>query len=50
MPDQPETPGQQMSRLIREAPGVTGRQRMLAAIRANWAKTTATTTEEKNRG
>ncbi|MFJ6846412.1 hypothetical protein ACIQRE_27535 [Streptomyces griseoluteus] len=41
MTEKPETNGQKMSRLIREAPQRTARAAMRTAIERNWTKTPA---------
>jgi hypothetical protein len=36
MPDQPETPGQRMGRIIREQPPMSDRRRLLDNLRRTW--------------
>ncbi|MGV9242195.1 hypothetical protein [Streptomyces sp. NPDC003710] len=39
MTDQPETPSQQMNRIIRDTPPRSSRQQLLDSFRRTWAKT-----------
>lgn len=49
MTDKPETNGQMMSRLIRDAPPRSSRQQMLDAIRRTWANPAPKTEKETDR-
>lgn len=49
MTDKPESNGQLMSRLIREAPTKNKRQTMLDRLRRDWKNPTTTTGEENTR-
>ena len=50
MPEKPETPGQQMNRIIREQPPKSDRQKMLDSFRRTWAKSKTNPSEENDRG
>lgn len=49
MPEQPETNGQMMTRLIREAPVKNRRQAMLDRLRHDWTNPTPKTEKENER-
>jgi hypothetical protein len=48
--DKPETPSQQMNRLIRELGAPDPNDSLMVAIRRSWAKPATNETEETDRG